>query len=110
VESCEDPRELAKRETQAATKIQQKLERSMAKEKRHRKTKNGLNIHTYLLKGEHKESKIRGWLLPISTIYGDGDGPAPAPNTALMNLSGFKEKTVPKPKSKDSYFLGIGRS
>jgi integrating conjugative element relaxase (TIGR03760 family) len=106
VENCEDPQELAKCETQAATKIQKKLERSMAKEKLHRKTKKGLNIHTYLVQGEHKESKIRGWLLPIATVY--GDGPAPNPNPALMNLSGFKEKT--ESKSKNSHFLGIGSS
>jgi integrating conjugative element relaxase (TIGR03760 family) len=103
VEDGADPQDLAKRETMAATKIQKKFERSMAKEKIHIKTKHGLNIHTYLVQGEHKESKIRGWLLPLSAIF--SDGPTPDPNPALMNLSGFKEKT--ESKSMNSYFLGI---
>lgn len=103
VENSEDPKEQGKRETQAATKIQKLLERSMTKEKLHRKTKNGMNIHSYLVQGDHKESKIKGWLLPLTAIY--GDGPAPEPNPALMNLSGFKEKS--KPKAKNPYFLGI---
>lgn len=89
-------------ETNAATKIQKKLERMMTKIKMHRKTKRGLNIHTYLVKGEHKESKIRGWLLPVSCIF--GDAPHPNPNTILSNISGFKE--VEK-KNNSAFFLGI---
>jgi integrating conjugative element relaxase (TIGR03760 family) len=103
VESSDEPKERARLETQAATKIQKRLERLMSKDKLHRKTKNGMNIHTYLVQGEHKESKIRGWLLPISVIYGDGQ--APEPNPVLMNLSGFKGRTQSKKNS--DYFLGL---
>ncbi|MEW8139464.1 MAG: MobH family relaxase [Candidatus Thiodiazotropha endolucinida] len=91
-------------ETKAANKIQKMLERKMTKEQLHLKTKSGMNIHTYLVQGDHKESKIRGWLLPISVIY--GNGPAPDPNPALMNLSGFLEKSSRKQKQTD-YFLNF---
>lgn len=88
-------------ETKAATKVQKKLERMMTKTKMHRKTKRGMNIHTYLIQGEHKESKIRGWLLPINSIY--GDAPHPSPNAVLSNISGFKEEK----KLDNSAFLNM---
>ena len=89
-------------ETRAATKIQKKLERMMTRSKQHRKTERGLNIHTYLIQGEHKESKIRGWLLPITCVYGDATHPSP--NTALLNISGFKDH---KATHNRASFLGL---
>jgi len=79
-----------KAETKAATKIQNKLEKYMKKSKLHRKAKNGKNIHTYLIQGQHRESKINGWLIPLNTIYSENK--APKPNNVLTNISGFKEK------------------
>lgn len=85
VEEDGDPREQAKGETRAAIKIQKKLERMLEKEKRHRKTEAGLNIHTYRLLDEQMESKVHGWLLPVTAIY--DDRPSPEPNPALLRLS-----------------------
>lgn len=77
-------------ETHAATALQRKLTKMMSKAKLHRKTQKGLNIHTYLIQGKEREVRIKGWLLPISAVYGDAK--PPSPNKALMNISGFEEK------------------
>jgi hypothetical protein len=92
-------------ETKAATKIQKQLERLMTKQKLHRKTQQGTNIHTYLVQGDHRESKIRGWLLPVATVF-DTD-PHPAPNQALFNLSGFLATTEKNPVTRSSNFLNL---
>lgn len=77
-------------ETLAATALQRKLTKMMSKAKLHRKTQKGLNIHTYLIQGKEREVRIKGWLLPVNSIYGDAK--PPSPNSALMNISGFEEK------------------
>lgn len=77
-------------ETLAATALQRKLTKMMSKAKLHRKTEKGLNIHTYLIQGKEREVRIKGWLLPISAVYGDTK--PPSPNKALMNISGFNDK------------------
>lgn len=74
-------------ENKAATLLQGKLVNMMSKAKLHRKTSNGLNIHTYLIQGKEKESKIKGWLLPTHVLFGDTN---PATNQALSNISGFE--------------------
>lgn len=77
-------------ETHAATALQRKLTKMMSKAKLHRKTQKGLNIHTYLIQGKEREVRIKGWLLPITAIYGETK--PPTQNKALMNISGFEEK------------------
>lgn len=77
-------------ETLAATALQRKLTKMMSKAKLHRKTQKGLNIHTYLIQGKEREVRIKGWLLPVTAIFGDAK--PPSPNSALMNISGFEEK------------------
>jgi integrating conjugative element relaxase (TIGR03760 family) len=98
------PSEVDNSEIKVANKIQKMLERKMTKERLCLKTKSGLNIHTYLVQDELNASKIHGWLLPISVIY--GDGPAPNPNPALKNLSGLLEKPSHKIQ-KSGYFLNL---
>ena len=55
--------------------------------KLHKKTSSGMNIHTYLVQGPKRETKLKGWLLPVPTVYGDIK--PPDVNPALANLSGF---------------------
>jgi integrating conjugative element relaxase (TIGR03760 family) len=97
--------EMAQAQTKAATKVQKQLERMMVKQKLHRKTRQGMNIHTYLVQGEHREAKIRGWLLPLACIY--ISDPHPEPNPALCNLSGFFEETAKKSSRKSGFFLNL---
>jgi hypothetical protein len=97
--------EMEQVQTKAATKVQKQLERRMVKQKLHRKTRQGMNIHTYLVQGEHREAKIRGWLLPLACIY-ESD-PHPEPNHALCNLSGFLDETAKRPSSKSGFFLDL---
>ena len=77
-------------ETFAATALQRKLTKMMSKAKLHRKTKKGLNIHTYLIQGKEREVKIKGWLLPVNAIFGDTK--PPSPNKVLVNISGFDDE------------------
>ncbi len=77
-------------ETFAATALQRKLTKMMSKAKLHRKTKKGLNIHTYLIQGKEREVRIKGWLLPVSAIFGDAK--PPSPNKVLVNISGFDDE------------------
>ena len=75
----------------AARRIQSRLQRQMTMAGHHKKTAKGLNIHSYEVTGANKTSKIRGWLLPRESIYGDLK--APDVNKKLTNLTGFaKEK------------------
>ncbi len=74
-------------ENDACKKVQNKLEKMMRKTKLHKKTTSGMNIHTYLVQGPKRETKLKGWLLPVPTVYGDIK--PPDVNPALANLSGF---------------------
>lgn len=69
--------------------IQDKLKRMMVMANFHRQTEKGLNIHTYRITGANKTTTVRGWLLPVSAIYGDMK--PPGINAAVENISGFKE-------------------
>ena len=73
------------------TRIQDRLKTNMEKKKLHRRTKSGLNIHTYLINGDLKSAKIKCWLLPIKTIFGDSK--PPSINPVLENASGFNTDT-----------------
>ncbi len=75
-------------ENDATKRVQNKLEKLMKKAKLHKKTKTGMNIHTYLIQGPTgRESKIMGWLVPVETIYGEIK--PPDRNKALTNITGF---------------------
>ncbi|MGD8940395.1 MAG: MobH family relaxase, partial [Gammaproteobacteria bacterium] len=52
-------------------RIQNRLQKIMVQAKLHQKTAKGLNIHTYEVHGPNKTTKIRGWLLPPSSLFGD---------------------------------------
>ena len=69
------------------TRIQDRLKKNMEIKKLHRRTKSGLNIHTYQINGDSKSTKIKCWLLPIKTIFGDSK--PPSINPVLENSSGF---------------------
>ena len=69
------------------TRIQDRLKANMEKKKLHRRTKAGLNIHTYQINGDSKSAKIKCWLLPIKTIFGNSK--PPSINSVLENASGF---------------------
>lgn len=71
----------------AARRIQSRLQRQMTMAGHHRKTAKGINIHTYEITGANKTSKIRGWLLPLLSIYGELK--PPDINKKLSNVSGF---------------------
>lgn len=71
------------------TRIQDRLKKTMEKKKLHRRTKFGVNIHTYQINGNTKVSKIKCWLLPIKTVFGETK--PPAINPILENSSGFEE-------------------
>lgn len=71
----------------AARRIQSRLQRQMTMAGHHRKTAKGINIHTYEVTGANKTSKIRGWLLPLDSIYGELK--PPDINKKLSNASGF---------------------
>jgi len=70
--------------------LQKKLQSMMSKAGLHRKTAKDMNIHSYQINGTNKTALIRGWLLPITAIYGDLK--PPQINQKLENLSGFKNK------------------
>ncbi len=71
----------------AVRRIQSRLQRQMTMAGHHRKTAKGINIHTYQVTGANKTSKIRGWLLPLDSIYGAIK--PPDINKKLSNLTGF---------------------
>jgi len=83
-------------EDDATKRVQNKLEKLMKKTKLHKKTRNGLNIHTYLIQGPNRESKIRGWLVPVETIYGEIK--SPDINKPLINITGFLGENKDKGK------------
>jgi len=59
----------------------------------HRRTSSQKNVHTLRAFGEHRESKLWGWLFPPSVLY--GDQPPPAPNKNLELLSGVDGNETP---------------
>jgi len=73
------------------TRIQDRLKTNMEKKKLHRRTKSGLNIHTYQINGDSKSAKIKCWLLPIKTLFGDSK--PPSINPVLENASGFSSES-----------------
>ncbi len=73
------------------TRIQDRLKTNMEKKKLHRRTRSGLNIHTYQINGDSKSAKIKCWLLPIKEIFGDLK--PPSINPVLENISGFDDAT-----------------
>jgi hypothetical protein len=73
------------------TRIQDRLKANMEKKKLHRRTKAGLNIHTYQINGDSKSAKIKCWLLPIKTIFGNSK--PPSINPVLENSSGFNTES-----------------
>ncbi|MCK4708185.1 MAG: DNA-binding domain-containing protein, partial [Gammaproteobacteria bacterium] len=73
------------------TRIQDRLKTSMEKKKLHRRTKSGLNIHTYQINSDSKSSKIKCWLLPVTTIFGNSK--PPSINPILENASGFSNES-----------------
>jgi len=77
-----------KNEDRVTVSLQKKLQLMMAKANLHRQTEKGLNIHAYQINGTNKIATIRGWLLPVSAIYGELK--PPGINKKLENLSGFK--------------------
>ncbi len=50
--------------------IQDRLKKMMTLANFHRQTEKGLNIHSYRVTGANKTATVRGWLLPLSAIYG----------------------------------------
>jgi hypothetical protein len=68
-------------------RIQNRLQKIMAQAKLHQKTAKGLNIHTYEVQGPNKTTKIRGWLLPPSSLFGDRK--PPDINSMLINDTGI---------------------
>lgn len=70
-------------------RIQKRLQALMDKKKLHRRTQNGINIHTYQVTGENRVGKIKCWLVPLETVFGNTK--PPSINKALENLSGFEE-------------------
>ena len=75
--------------TKQVSRIQDRLRADMKKKKQHRRTKAGTNIHVYQVTGAQKTAKIKCWLLPLQTVF--GDAPRPDPNPALENVSGFAD-------------------
>ena len=73
------------------TRIQDRLKTNMEKKKLHRRTKSGLNIHTYQINGDSKSAKIKCWLLPIKTIFENSK--PPSINPVLENASGFSNES-----------------
>jgi hypothetical protein len=73
------------------TRIQDRLKANMEKKKLHRRTKAGLNIHTYQINGDSKSAKIKCWLLPVKTIFENSK--PPSINPVLENASGFSSDT-----------------
>lgn len=73
------------------TRIQDRLKTNMEKKKLHRRTKSGLNIHTYQIQGDSKSAKIKCWLLPLKTLFGDSK--PPSINPVLENSSGFSNES-----------------
>ncbi len=73
------------------TRIQDRLKTNMEKKKLHRRTKSGLNIHTYHINGDSKSAKIKCWLLPVKTIFENSK--PPSINPVLENASGFSSDT-----------------
>jgi integrating conjugative element relaxase (TIGR03760 family) len=73
------------------TRIQDRLKTNMEKKKLHRRTKSGLNIHTYQINADSKSAKIKCWLLPVKVIFGDSK--PPSINPVLENASGFSSDT-----------------
>jgi integrating conjugative element relaxase (TIGR03760 family) len=73
------------------TRIQDRLKTNMEKKKLHRRTKSGLNIHTYQINGDSKSAKIKCWLLPVKTIFENSK--PPSINPVLENASGFSSDT-----------------
>jgi hypothetical protein len=73
------------------TRIQDRLKTTMEKKKLHRRTKSGLNIHTYHINGDSKSAKIKCWLLPVKTIFENSK--PPSINPVLENASGFNSDT-----------------
>ncbi|MBT3724670.1 MAG: DNA-binding domain-containing protein [Gammaproteobacteria bacterium] len=73
------------------TRIQDRLKTTMEKKKLHRRTKSGLNIHTYQINGDSKSAKIKCWLLPVKTIFENSK--PPSINPVLENASGFNSDT-----------------
>jgi hypothetical protein len=70
------------------TRIQDRLKANMEKKKKHRRTKAGINIHTYQINGDTKTTNIKCWLLPVKTIFTDST--PPSINSVLDNSSGFE--------------------
>jgi integrating conjugative element relaxase (TIGR03760 family) len=73
------------------TRIQDRLKTNMEKKKLHRRTKSGLNIHTYKINGDSKSAMIKCWLLPLNTIFGNSK--SPSINPVLENASGFSNES-----------------
>jgi hypothetical protein len=76
--------------TKQVTRIQDRLKAIMEKKKKHRRTKLGINIHTYQINGDTKTSKIKCWLLPTKTVF--VGTPPPLINSVLENSSGFEDE------------------
>ncbi len=76
--------------TKAVLKIQDRLRADMENKNLHRRTAAGINIHTYQVNGELKTAKVKCWLLPVKTVFGNVK--PPSINPALENLSGIEVK------------------
>ncbi len=74
----------------AVLRIQDHLRADMEKKQLHRRTSAGINIHTYQVNGELKTAKVKCWLLPLKTVFGNVK--PPSINPALENLSGIEVK------------------
>lgn len=79
-------------ENDATKRIQNRLQKMMRKAKLHKKTSNGLNIHTYSITGPNKDAKIKGWLFTKESIFGDKTDLEV--NKVLSNISGFSDKNT----------------
>ena len=76
-------------ENDATKRIQNRLQKMMRKAKMHKKTKKGLNIHTYSITGPNNDSRIKGWLLDRKVIFGEKNDMEV--NKVLSNISGFSD-------------------
>lgn len=72
---------LAAADEETLTKQYKRVQTRVQKLGQHLRTDKQKNVHTVRVSGQHRESKLWGWLFPPSVFY--GDQPPPATNTHL---------------------------